>query len=262
MEHVDNTRKKKSKYVQVIIKNNGQTYGLMRLNKKICKKVLTYAIAGVVIVSTAAVIKNEVEENKAERERAYWEQQLENYKPYEQTFEVPYTVQFGDTIDGIVASYEEDINERYEIRDDITRENDLSSASYIKSGQEITLTGLDENDLEQFGYTADYSLFDPMVKVTDMQEFLVNQINNNGAFSVQENEACAYMSERLADLMSMYNDYDNLDPETQAYISEYLLEQYEKLCDDYRENFGIDFNDHKKCYPIPETVEENITRSM
>lgn len=258
----NNNRKKKSKYVHLVVKNNGKEYGILKLNKIVCKKVLTYAVAGVMIVSAGAFVKNEVEENKAEREREYWESVLEDYQPYEQTFEVPYTVQAGDTLDGIIATYEDDINERYSIRDDIARENNLSSPSNIKAGQELTLTGLEAEDLAQFGYTVDYSLFDPMVKVTDMQEFLSNQLHG---LSVGDDriEVYASITERLADLMGMYNDYENLDPETQAYISEYLLEQYEKLCEDYREQFGIDFNDHLKCYPIPDSsLEENVTHRM
>lgn len=258
----NNNRKKKSKYVHLVVKNNGKEFGILKLNKIVCKKVLTYAVAGVVIFSTGALIKSEIEENKAEREREYWESVLEDYQPYEQTFEVPYTVQAGDTLDGIIATYEDDINERYSIRDDITRENHLSSPSNIKAGQELTLTGLEAEDLAQFGYTVDYSLFDPMVKVTDMQEFLTSRIHD---LEVGENqlEAYANITERLADLMGMYNDYENLDPETQAYIAEYMLEQYERLCEDYSEHFGIDFNDHLKCYPIPEEdLEESRIHSM
>lgn len=258
----NNTRKKKSKYIQLIIRNNGQNFGLLRLNKYVCKQVLAYAIAGVVIVSAAFVVKKEVEENMAEKEKAALENVLEGYEPYEQTFEVPYTVKSGDTLDGIIATYEDNVNVRYELRDDIARDNNLRSPSSIYSGQEIMLSGLEDEDLAQFGYTVDYSLFDPMVKVTDMQEFLANQVHG---LSVGDDKIDAYagITERLADLMGMYNDYENLDPETQAYISEYLLEQYEKLCEDYRKQFGIDFNDHLECYPIPDsTLEENVTHRM
>ena len=258
----DNNRKKKSKYAQLIVRNNGNEYGLLKLNKPACKKVFGCVAFGFAIISIAAFLKGEIDEKKAEQEKAYMESLLENYQPYEQTFNVPYTVKAGDTLDGIIATYEEDVNTRYDIRDDVTRINDLSSPSNIKAGQELILTGLENDDLAQFGYTTDYSLFDPMVKVTDMQEFLVDQLRD--AY-VGENrvEVYANMTERLADLMGMYNDYENLSPETQAYVSEYLLEQYEKLCEDYKEHFGIDFNDHLECYPIPdETLEESNTRTM
>lgn len=174
----------------------------------------------------------------------------------EQRFKVPYTIKMGDTIDAIIYAYEGDTNKMYQYKDQILRYNDLTKTSIIYPGQEIMLFGVPASELEDYGYSCDYSLFDPRYELKDRASFLQQQFST---LQVDESKKEVYdvLFNRFEELRKLTKEcYANLDDESEEFFESHLVDGYRNLCDMFAEVFGVYFE--PSCYPLSEALEQNV----
>lgn len=228
------------------IKNNRINIGSISFDTKTLKNFAWGCGFAVVVISSVGYIKNTKDEMVREREEKIVEDAIKNYNYVGPTYEVEYTVNFGDTLEGIVSSYQSDPNIMYPLIDTIVRENKLQSKNSLREGKTITLYGVGEEHLADFGYTLDYSQVSPDCELEDLSDFIERQIAT--IVLTDENE------QKLADFEAGYSYakmlYDSYKNDENSIDVENLLEKYRRLGQDIADIVGINYNNSFKAHKI------------
>ncbi|HQC83574.1 MAG TPA: LysM peptidoglycan-binding domain-containing protein [Bacilli bacterium] len=148
----------------------------------------------------------------------------------EELYEVQYKVKDGDTLSGIVKSYtDDDYNNVY---DDVIATNNINP-NKIKSGQEITLTGVEESDLGTLGYSNNVTDFYPQDELESLNSYINENDDYVNALSTDEKgmEDSSDIKSLLKDYHERYQDFEStgaFDQETLNMAREIkdLIEQF------------------------------------
>lgn len=237
--------------------NNGKEIGKVNSNVSNFQKLMVLSAIGFTVLTTTGcsqdkeiVIETEEEIN------------VPPFKEYsEPRYKVEYKIEYGDNLTSLVYSYESDTNKVYKYIDEIVRENDLDSRNSLRQGNTITLIGVPESKLADFGYSADYSLFDPEYELMDRADFINSQAGNIYESDFKKTEIAVYKA-KVLDLENMLQDYINeQDPETKTYLLDYLLEGYREACDMLYGICAEDFEFKHPAYPLSEALNNNLEPS-
>lgn len=234
------------------IKNNRINIGRISFDTDTLKGFAFISGCAFLLISTKAIteaiIKAAEDELREQNQKKIVEDAFKNYNYIGPTYEVEYKVQSGDTLEGIVSSYQSDPNIMYPLIDTIVRENDLPGRNTLRAGKTITLYGVGEEHLADFGYTLDYSKVNPECELEDLSDFIDNQIT--GLVLTDENE------QRLADFEARYSyakmklDRYRNDPE--SIELENVLEDYRNLAQLIADIVGVNYNKSFKAHKIEE----------
>lgn len=231
------------------IKNNNVYIGSIRINKKNIKKFAYISAGTFIIISSIAVYKNSKEVISEPIPQP--KDDTDTYKPIENTntYEATYVVQNCDTLSGIVASYQTDPNKMKKIIERITDENHLKNPNSLRAGQTITLYGIPEEYLENFGYTIDYSKTNPEYELEDLSSYIDNAITY--IYITDENEQqFADFEAKYSYASNLYNKYKETKDEL---LFETIIEQYRTLAQDISKLTGLNYDRSIKSHEIVET---------
>ena len=231
---------------KVNIKNNRINIGSISFDTKTLKNFALISGCAFLIISTGALIKGAEDELREQHQKKIVEDAIKNYNYIGPTYKVEYTVNFGDTLEGIVSSYQSDPNIMYPLIDTIVRENDLKSKNSLYEGETITLYGVGEEHLADFGYTLDYSQVSPDCELEDLNDFIEHQIT--GLVLTDENE------QKLADFEARYSYakmlYDQYKNDSSSIEIEHLLDTYRRLGQEIADIIGINYNKSFQAHKI------------
>ncbi len=234
------------------VKNNNMYIGSLRVDLKAIKEFAFTSGAVFMIISSAALIKKSV--NMAQNRKHTHDisnDQDENYVTSVKsvpTYEAEYTVQYGDTLSGIVASYQTDPNKMQKIIDRIADINHMSSPSLLRAGKTITLCGIPEEYLSDFGYTIDYSKTEPEYELEDLSDYIEQAITY--AYITEDNAPqFADFEAKYSFASNLYNTYKESKDEL---LFDSLIEQYRSLAEEISHLTGYDYSHSIKAHKISE----------
>lgn len=239
------------------VKNNKVVIGRLKIDMDDFK--LIVGLSGVILVATSTqrMIDNYRDKAEKERQQELYNEWIANAsrEEVERTYsDIEYEVSFGDTLEGIVYSYQTDTNKVYEIMRDIEYANDLDSKNRIYKGQVLKLCGVPESHLADFGYTLDYSKTNPEYELVDLAEFIDEEISR--VYITDENER------KLADFEARYSyariTYDQYMNDKDSLIFENILERYRNLAQEIADITGTDYNRSIKPHKIEEEYIKGI----
>lgn len=238
------------------VKNNKVVIG--RLNIDMDDFKLIVGLCGVILVATTTqrVIDNYRDKSEKARQQELVNEWLANNQETERTYsDIEYVVSFGDTLEGIVYSYQTDTNKVYEIMRKIEYANDLNSKNTIYQGQVLKLCDVPESHLADFGYTLDYSKTNPEYELVDLAEFIDEEISR--VYVTDENES------KLADFEARYSyariTYDQYMNDKDSLIFENILERYRNLAQEIADITGTNYNRSIKPHKIEEEYVKGIS---
>lgn len=231
------------------VKNNNVYIGSLRVDLKVIKEFAFTSGAVFMIISSAALIKKsaDIVQN---REHTHNISNDEAVTPVISvpTYEVEYTVQYGDTLSGIVASYQTDPNRMQKIIDRIADINHMSSPSLLRAGKTITLCGIPEEYLSDFGYTIDYSKTEPEYELEDLSDYI--ELTITYAYITEDN------APQFADFEAKYsfaaNIYNTYKENKDELLFDSLIEQYRSLAEEISSLTGYDYSHYIKAHKISE----------
>lgn len=231
------------------LKNNNKSVGIVKAYVNNFKKFMLMSTIGFTVLTATGC-------GQKEPERVEVTQTTDYTYSYEPTYKVQYKVEAGDTLTGIIYSYESDANKVYRYIDQVVDINDLPSASQLRQGEVITLVGVPESKLENFGYSSDYTLFPASYEIEDRVKYINHY--NSYIYEAEDNETeVAIFRSKVADLEKRYADWQNeKDPETKTYLEDLLLEEYRDLCEELRSLVGVSFDEHHSAYPLSDSLNK------
>lgn len=228
------------------IKNNRINIGSISFETTTLKNFAFISGCAFLLISSAAIIKDVKDDIREQHQKELVEEAIKNYDYTGPTYKVEYTVNFGDTLIGIVSSYQSDPNKMYPLIDTIVRENNLSSRDNLREGTTITLYGVSEDHLADFGYTLDYSKVNPECELDDLRNFIEKQIST--IVLTDENE------QKLSDFEARYSYakmlYDQYKSDENSIELENLLDVYRRLGQEIADIMGINYNNSFKAHKI------------
>lgn len=234
------------------VKNNNMYIGSLRVDLKAIKEFAFTSGAVFVIISSIALFKknDEVVQSPEQKGKDSIEQD-ENYVTLTKsvpTYEAEYVVQFGDTLSGIVASYQTDPNKMQKIIERIADINHMSSPNQLIEGKRITLCGIPEEYLSDFGYTIDYSKTEPEFELDDLNDYIKTAISY--AYITDENaQYFADFEAKYSFASNLYNTYKESKDEL---LFDSLIEQYRSLAEEISSLTGYDYSHSIKAHKISE----------
>ena len=230
------------------VKNNGKFIGYLNINKRNARRITT--IAGFVLVSALSfsvgraskqtevnpIVLNTLNEN-------YFDEPVYNG--------IEYTIKPGDTISGIVYSYESDDNKAIRIIREIEDFNNINANS-IRDGMTISLFGVPASHLEDFGYTDNYNYFEPKVEVDLRLQFL-SLVEDT--LDLEDPEYIDFLREEQS-IINAYNDYKaNYLPGDEAMLDD-IIDRLRTLCYE-AEKYGYSFENNLRAMPLSEATRYN-----
>lgn len=237
------------------VKNNNVIIGKVKVDLDIIKIAAT--VGGFVLITTSYFnwLDNTREELKRESDLASAMEWAREHKETEKTYsDIEYTVSFGDTLEGIVSSYQSDRNKLYQAMDDIVRDNNLDSKNSIRANETIKLCHVPESHLADFGYTLDYSKVNPECELDDLKAFIDDEITY--IYITDENERV------LADFEARYSYatimYDQYQKDKDSIVLERILEEYRRLGQEIADIAGVNYDRSIKPHKIDETYSKGM----
>lgn len=231
---------------KINIKNNRINIGSISFDTKTLKNFAFISGCAFLLISSGAIIKDVKDDLREQHQKELVEEAIKNYDYVGPTYKVEYTVNFGDTLEGIVSSYQSDPNIMYPLIDTIVRENNLQSRNNLREGKTITLYGVGEEHLADFGYTLDYTQVSPDCELEDLSDFIEHQIAT--IVLTDKNE------QKLADFEARYSYakmlYDSYKNDENSIDVENLLEKYRRLGQDIADIVGINYNKSFQAHKI------------
>lgn len=228
------------------IKNNRINIGSISFDTKTLKNFAFISGCAVLVISSGALIKSAKDDLRAEYQKELVEDAIKNYNYAGPTYKVEYTVNFGDTLEGIVSSYQSDPNIMYPLIDTIVNKNHLKNKNSLHEGETITLYGVSEDHLADFGYTLDYSKVNPECELDDLRDFIERQITT--IVLTDENE------QKLSDFEARYSYakmlYDQYKSDENSMELENLLDTYRRLGQEIADIVGINYSNSFQAHKI------------
>ena len=235
------------------VKNNNVYIGSLKVDMKIIKNFAFVAGTAFVIISSGALLKKSAD---IVRDPHYSGKGTiadgDDYTfstPSPATYEANYVVQNCDTLSGIVASYQTDPNKMYKLIERIADENKLSSPNSLRAGTTITLCGIPEEHLSDFGYTIDYSKTDPEYELDDLNDYI--QEASTYVYLTDENaQKVADFEAKYSYALNFYNKYKESKDEV---LFDDLIVKYRSLAQEISEISGYNYSHSIKAHEISET---------
>lgn len=235
------------------IKNNNVYIGSLKVDMKAIKNFAFIAGTAFVIISSASLIKKSadiVREPKTAGEDPITDGTLtQESASSKKTYEAEYVVQNCDTLSGIVASYQTDPNKMYGIIEKIADKNKLKNPNSLRAGETITLYGIPEEHLIDFGYTIDYTKTDPEYELEDLSNYIDEAITY--AYITDDN------AQQFADFEAKYsyasNIYAKYMEAKDELLFDSLIDQYRSLAQEISNLTGYDYSHSIKAHKISET---------
>ncbi len=234
------TQNKKKNRRRAVVRNNHQRIGEVDIFLTNVKKAMIVSgIAGLAIVSFAAGRISKETKNVSYAYNVL----SENYFKEPTYNGIKYTVKSGENIWSIVKKYESDESRVASLVSDILRLNKLEG-KILQSGDEIELVGVPSSKLNEFGYTDNYNLLDPIVEVEVRIDFL-NKVKEN--LSVVPN-ASSYL-ERIDEVLDSWNNYKYSYVSSSDDEFNLILTELREVCEEAKD-YGYDYDFNKKAYPL------------
>lgn len=235
------------------VKNNNVYIGSLKVDMKIIKNFAFVAGTTFVIISSGALLKKSadiVRDPHYSGKGTIADGDVYTFStPSPETYEANYVVQNCDTLSGIVASYQTDPNKMYKLIERIADENKLSSPNSLRAGTTITLYGIPEEHLSDFGYTIDYSKTDPEYELDDLNEYI--QEASTHVYLTDENaQKVADFEAKYSYALNFYNKYKESKDEM---LFDDLIVKYRSLAQEISEISGYDYSHSIKAHEISET---------
>lgn len=209
--------------------------------------VLVVAIGGALLGGAVSLVSNGIEERNERQEvmaQQIYNQELERVTNREKTYTIEYEVGFGQTISGIVYSYQSDPNIAQQIIAEVPGRNNLDYASLMQGGKSYYFHGVPESALrdEEFclrvGQTVNYDFLQPEREIRINLNFITNYVNNNNIKPEQLEEAKKAVDEKTFYINSTLEYIESLPEEERQQEYEELREQTRKSCLDLEERFS------------------------
>lgn len=248
-----------NEYKDRTVRNNGRKIGRTRSYENNIRKLKNYRVKRVIataaIISFTAGLGAGVGGTKLVESFTKDETQIETVngtkdKVYEDEPRyrgIYYDVQMGDTLSGIVYSYETDADKVNEYIDKICEINKLGNKNSLSDRDVIELYGVPSSKLEQFGYTDNYNYFDPSVEMNDRLEFIKTQA---------EKKDDATLLAYYENLKDKYQDYkDNHINDDDVEILNDLFEELRDVCRFIDEQYDVSFDYNKKAMSLSEATK-------
>lgn len=211
------------------------------------KGALVVAIGGVLLSGTISFASGKIEEHNERQEvmaQQIYNQELERVTNKKETYTIEYEVGFGQTISGIVYSYQSDPNIAQQIIAEVPGRNNLDYASLMQGGKTYFFHGVPEDALmdEEFcsrvGQTVNYDFLQPEREIQINLNFITNYVNNNRIKPEQLEEAQNAVDEKTFYINSALEYIKSLPEEERQQQYEELREQTRKSCLDLEERFS------------------------
>ncbi len=231
--------------MQFDIGNNDHHIGTVTACVGNVKKFMVIAALGFCVLTTVGCSK---EEKKVTQENVVVRDYTYSYEPrYD---DILYEVKWGDTLTEIVAAYESDYNKILKYVDEIERANKLKGI--LREGITITLCGVPESKLADYGYTSDYSVIGYDVMVKDAYDWLLTERAWIKESPLNE-ELVDKFNIDFTEFVIQYNDYlKESDEVKKAKKLDALVELLNDVLDQFKTLTGLGFEQHHKAYPLPE----------
>lgn len=189
--------------------------------------IITFAlIVGLGLGAVSGVVGKGFIEDRQEAKQIAYEQQVEERKEVaaarESTYTIDYTIGYGQTISGIVYSYQSDPNIAENLIDEVAYNNDLSHPSLIQAGHTYKFHDVPESALRnpefmyETGYTVDYDVLDPEIEVQDRIAWTSDYLEDNKIVDEADQIADTMAQDKLDYLVTRYQYAQNLDGEART----------------------------------------------
>ena len=239
------------------IRSRGQAIGKVNISpilRNFAFVAFVYASLGLASIakSDEPVIKRDVVAMEAPKTATF------STHAKEPSYEIPYTVKFGDTISELVASYAQDAEDAQAITNKMLARNKNIINNRIQQGMLIYLCSVPESHLEEFGYSADYSLFDPSYEIED-RVYYVESALENPILGEDNHDLYDVLTKKMTSLERVLKDYHiKGDAELRNYLLDYILEEYRTLTQEVEKFTHRHFADYRHVYPLTET-KKNVS---
>lgn len=226
------------------VRKNGKKSGKITAYKRNVARLIL--IGGSVVIFSTGFAAGRVSKKTIERSISY---DIDNMIDYEPRYDgIPYYVRGGDTLLGIIYSYETDSNKAYQLKDDIMYVNHMKYAS-LQYGETITLCGIPESKLEDFGYTVNYNFFEPTFEVEDRLLFL-DKVEGH----LKLDDELKLEISQLHDRYRLYQyNYVPYDEQSEKDLND-LVQEIRDVCEDVEKNYGYSFDNNKVARPLSEAT--------
>lgn len=239
-------------FTQKKVKNKGKVIGTLTSYNDGIRKTLPYA--GIAIAFTIGFIVGNAN-NKPERYPINYNTLSESYFDEPTYNGISYTIQYGDTLSGIVSRYESDGNKVERIIRQIEELNRIDRND-IKAGTTILLCGVPSSFLEMFGYTDNYNYFDASVEADLRIRFLTKVADSVNEFDTAQD----YISEIAAAINAYLNYSEHHIPGDDEALNDIMFRLTE-LCREAK-NYGYSFENNLQAIPLNEAKDYNKTQGM
>lgn len=157
-----------------------------------------------------------------------------------ETTNVCYIVKKGDTLTKIISSYIEDEKKIKEYVELTAQINGIIDPNLIYAGQELWLTDVPVNLVDNFG-VEDYQTQFPLFCRLTYVNYVLQEVYNDKADDLEP------IIKKLDSLYLVYIDYNNeTDKETKEVLYNYLISQYDKVIEKLEDYVCVDYTSYLK----------------
>lgn len=254
-------KKRRKKKKNLLVKINNATSGRLEvflenineLEKKYGNKIKLVAGGTVLVIGFSVAYSKGYEDgvNSVDRNIAVTTEYEMNREPVYDGIE--YTVEAGETLSSIVARYSDDLDRRNDIIANICDENDIKYASSLQYGETISLSEVPESKLEEFGYSTDYSLFDPKIELEDRVNYLKQTYKNYSSGYYSNTNGIDAIDNYCDNFEKFYEEYKEYNYNPDEYLDS-VLQNARELCFELKDTLGNDFDKHRQAYPLSQAI--------
>lgn len=259
--------------------------GQVRYNVTAMKQFVTKAVVGIVVTGAllgigGTAISAKVDEYKAEQayvQQVEYDERKEEARDTEATYSFDYHVGYGQTLSGIVYSFQDDPNIAQPLIQSIANANDLSHPSLLQANSTIKLHGVPESALmdpelvQHFGYTVNYDYLAPEIEINDRLDWAEKYLNNVSLDTEAMQVAHSFISKELVDLQEKYQMANSMIGEDKEEAMEIVRQDARDLCstiethlwvyvDGKDETVGVYFGKFKapRAYQVSDTLDLTV----
>ena len=231
---------------RIKVKKNGRKVGNAKVYRKNMKKVIL--IGTTCLLFSTGFAAGRISKDTIQRNITF---DVDYGMDFEARYDgIPYVVRGGDTLLGIVYSYESDRNRVYQYKSDIEYVNKLYNQTLVP-GDVIYLCGVPSSKLDLFGFTDNYNFFEPTYEVEDRLAFLRKVLEHENFDSE--------LDAKIDQLESQYKDYQYSYVPGDEDRLDMLLEDLRDLCEDVEHQYGYSFYNNREARPL-DSATRNLDR--
>lgn len=237
----------------VIVRVNGEVIKRVRFNKRLTKLLAGCALVGTIVTATILPSGPKHDDKSTNIDPT---PTIETY--HEATYDIPYEVQYGDTLSEIVYDYNGNANEVDRIiRDIVDKSDSIRNKNQITPGKDITLVDVPESKLDEYGYTVDYTILGPENEIADRRHYADIALQRYHSYEGINEEAWEFLNTKQQKLANMCVEAGHAtDKELSEYFDDTILEEYRDFTKEVERLTGINFDNYRKPRLLSEYQKE------